>query len=180
MRISRTDLIPLLAIVGGGAVGLLTFGPQVLWLPPDDVPAREAARISRSGLPISPTGTREEVAAKPVQETTEVAAEGVRETMESLITAGPYKVLVSGRIVLPEETHLAVYPNYNGGTARGGDDRLIVVLQDPTYRRNSASASRSFRTTSVSTWPSIRPSTSGSPSETWAARSSKRLFWCCS
>ncbi len=39
MRLSRTDLVPALAIVAGGAIGaLLTFSPLVLWSPSDDVP----------------------------------------------------------------------------------------------------------------------------------------------
>ncbi len=37
MRLPRTDLVPLLAIVAGGIMGGLTFGPLVLWSPPDDV-----------------------------------------------------------------------------------------------------------------------------------------------
>ena len=37
MRRSRTDLVPMLAIIGGGAIGVLTFGPLVLWSPSDDV-----------------------------------------------------------------------------------------------------------------------------------------------
>ena len=65
----------------------------------------------------------------------EVAAQGVEETnMEALITVWPYDLSTSGLVVLPEETHWAVHPNYNGGSAQGGDDRLIVVLQDPTTR----------------------------------------------
>ena len=31
-----------------------------------------------------------------------------------------------------------VLPNYNGGSAQGGDDRLIVVLQDPITRQGFA------------------------------------------
>ena len=65
----------------------------------------------------------------------EVAAQGVEETnMEALITVWPYDLSTSGLVVLPEETHWAVHPNYNGGSAQGGDDRLIVVLQDPATR----------------------------------------------
>ena len=80
-----------------------------------------------------------EVAAESVAVANKVAAVGVQETnMEALITVWPYDISTSGRVDLPKETHLAVYPNYNGGKARGGDDRMIVVLQDPTYGRNSA------------------------------------------
>ncbi len=38
MRFSRTDLVPVLAIVAGGAIGaLLTLSPLVLWAPSEDV-----------------------------------------------------------------------------------------------------------------------------------------------
>ncbi len=38
MRLPRIDLVPVLAIVGGGAIGaLLTLGPLVLWAPSEDV-----------------------------------------------------------------------------------------------------------------------------------------------
>ena len=39
MRLSRTDLLPVLAIIGGGAVGVLTFSPLGLWSHSHDVPA---------------------------------------------------------------------------------------------------------------------------------------------
>ena len=40
MRLSRTDLVPGLAIIGGAAFGVLTFGSfLLLWSPSDDVPA---------------------------------------------------------------------------------------------------------------------------------------------
>ena len=39
MRLSRTDLVPMLAIIGGGAVSVLISGSPVLWSPSDDVPA---------------------------------------------------------------------------------------------------------------------------------------------
>ena len=59
-------------------------------------------------------------------------------SMESLITVWPYELSASALVALPKETRLAVYSNYNGGTARGGDDRLIVVLQDPITRKGFA------------------------------------------
>ena len=38
MRIPRTDLVPVLAIIAGGAIGaLLTVSPRVLWSPSEDV-----------------------------------------------------------------------------------------------------------------------------------------------
>ena len=38
MRLSRTDLVPVLAIIAGGAIGaLLTLSPRVLWSPSEDV-----------------------------------------------------------------------------------------------------------------------------------------------
>lgn len=40
MRLSRTDFVPLTAIIAGGAIGAsLTFGALVSWSPADDVPA---------------------------------------------------------------------------------------------------------------------------------------------
>ena len=40
MRLSRTELIPVLTIMAGGAIGaLVTFSPLVLWLPSNEVPA---------------------------------------------------------------------------------------------------------------------------------------------
>ena len=40
MRLSRTELVPVLTIIAGGAIGaLVTFSPLVLWSPSDDVPA---------------------------------------------------------------------------------------------------------------------------------------------
>ncbi len=40
MRLSRTDLVPMLAIIGGGAFGVLTFGSfLLLWSPFNDVTA---------------------------------------------------------------------------------------------------------------------------------------------
>ncbi len=40
MWLSRRDLVPVLTIMAGGAVGaLLTFSPMVLWSPDGDVPA---------------------------------------------------------------------------------------------------------------------------------------------
>ncbi len=39
MRLSRPDLVPVLAIIGGGAVGVLVSGSLVLGSSPDDVPA---------------------------------------------------------------------------------------------------------------------------------------------
>lgn len=73
------------------------------------------------------------VAAERPQEPNQVAVERVGEpNIEAIITVRPYQLSSSGLVVLPEETHWAVHPNYNGGSAQGGDDRLIVVLQDPT------------------------------------------------
>ena len=79
-----------------------------------------------------------EVAAESVAVANKVAAMGVQQTnMEALITVWPY-TLNSGHLVLPEETYWMVLPNYNGGAARGGDDRLIVVLMDPITRQGFA------------------------------------------
>ena len=40
MRLSRADLVPMMAIIGGAAFGVLTFGSfLLLWSPSDDVPA---------------------------------------------------------------------------------------------------------------------------------------------
>ena len=41
MRLSRTDLVPLLAIIAGEATGVLAFVTLLLWSPPADVPAPE-------------------------------------------------------------------------------------------------------------------------------------------
>jgi len=78
----------------------------------------------------SAEGERTEVTPEAVQEANEI--EGVQETMESLITVWPYDLSTSGHVVLAEETHWVVLPNYNGGKARGGDDRLTIFLIDPT------------------------------------------------
>jgi hypothetical protein len=77
----------------------------------------------------------------PVETESQVVQSVVRQveaSMEALITVWPYEISASGLVALPEETRLAVYPNYNGGSARGGDDRLIVVLQDPVTRMGVA------------------------------------------
>ena len=43
MRLSRTDLLPVLTIMAGGVVGaLLTFSPLVLWSPADDGPGPDS------------------------------------------------------------------------------------------------------------------------------------------
>ena len=42
MRLSRTDLLPVLTIIAGGVIGAsLSLSPLVLWPPADDVPAPE-------------------------------------------------------------------------------------------------------------------------------------------
>jgi hypothetical protein len=86
----------------------------------------------------SAEGERNEVTPEAVQEANEI--EGVQETMESWITVYPYDISTGGRVDLPKETYLRVLPNYNGGKAQGGDDRLIVVLHDSAYGGSSAIA----------------------------------------
>ena len=44
MKLSRTDLVSVLVIIGSGAVGLATSASLVLRLPPDNVPALSAAQ----------------------------------------------------------------------------------------------------------------------------------------
>ena len=39
MRLSRTDLVPMMAIVAGGALGALASASLAVWSPTDDVPA---------------------------------------------------------------------------------------------------------------------------------------------
>ena len=73
MRLSRTNLVPVLTIVAGGTIGaFLTISPLVLWSPSDDVPApdpvvtpfapaksatRVALKADRIGVPaVSPDG----------------------------------------------------------------------------------------------------------------------------
>ena len=58
MRLSRTDVVPMLTIVAGGVVGvLLTFSPLVLRSPADDVPAAVPAapskEVSRPARPVT-------------------------------------------------------------------------------------------------------------------------------
>ena len=49
MQLPRTDLLPVLAIVGGGAIGMLSLGPLVLWSPPDDV-AEQITADAQAGV----------------------------------------------------------------------------------------------------------------------------------
>jgi hypothetical protein len=57
------------------------------------------------------------------------------------ITLWPYeRSSPSGVVLLPTGTCLWVLPNYNGGAALGGDDRLTIVLSDTTYHENGAVA----------------------------------------
>ena len=56
MRLSRTDLVPMLAIIGGGTVCVLTFGSLVLRSASDDVTAPEPVVISQNGPSILPDG----------------------------------------------------------------------------------------------------------------------------
>jgi hypothetical protein len=59
MKLSRTDVVPVLTIVAGGVVGvLLTFSPLVLWSPAEDVPAPVPAwspskEVSRPARPVT-------------------------------------------------------------------------------------------------------------------------------
>ena len=48
MRLSRTDLVPMLAIIGGGTLSVLISGSPALWSPSDDVPAL-GHRVAPSG-----------------------------------------------------------------------------------------------------------------------------------
>ena len=64
MRLSRTDLVPVLTIIAGGVIGgLLTLRPLVLWSPADDVPTPEpevivdatlSGKVTRVGRDVSP------------------------------------------------------------------------------------------------------------------------------
>lgn len=46
MRLSRTDLVPMMAIIGGAAFGMLAFGSfLVLWSPFDDMPAPDPVAV---------------------------------------------------------------------------------------------------------------------------------------
>ena len=49
MRLTRTDFVPLLAIIAGGVIGVLAFGPLVLWSPPDDV-AEQMVADAQAGV----------------------------------------------------------------------------------------------------------------------------------
>ena len=59
MRLSRTDVVPMLTIVAGGVVGvLLTFSPLALWSSAEDVPAPVPAwspskEVSRPARPVT-------------------------------------------------------------------------------------------------------------------------------
>ena len=53
MRLSRTDLVPVLAIIGGGAVGVLVSGSLLLSLRSDDVPVADQSVIVPDGQRIS-------------------------------------------------------------------------------------------------------------------------------
>ena len=59
MRLSRTDVVPMLTIVAGGVVGgLLTFSPLVPWSPADEVAAPVPAwslckEVSRPARPVT-------------------------------------------------------------------------------------------------------------------------------
>ena len=129
MRLPRTDLVPALAIMAGGIIGAsLSLGPLILRSAPDQVRAPEPAEVSRNAPSALPTGSPDEVVVEAIEET----------NIEALITVWPYNVSTSGLVNLPEETFWTVLPNYNGGSAQGGDDRLIVVLQDPITRQGFA------------------------------------------
>ncbi len=64
MRLSRTDVIPVLVIIAGGLIGAsLTLSPLVLWSPSDDVAAPEpevsvdatlSGKVTRVGREVSP------------------------------------------------------------------------------------------------------------------------------
>ena len=49
MRLPRTGLVPLLTIIAGGAIGVLAFGPLVLWSPPDDA-AKQVTADEQAGV----------------------------------------------------------------------------------------------------------------------------------
>ena len=117
MRLFQEDLVPVLAITVSAIFGALASGSLLLSARADNASAY----------------------AQPIQTLAQGVVERTRDTnTEALITVWPYEISASGLVALPEETRLAVYPNYNGGTARGGDDRLIVVLQDPVTRMGVA------------------------------------------
>ncbi len=129
MRLPNTDLVPVLTIVAGGAIGvLLTLGPLVVLSAPRPVPVLEPVELSMRAPTVLPTESPAEVVVEAAEET----------NIEAVITVWPYNVSPSGLVDLPEETFWMVLPNYNGGSARGGDDRLIVVLNDPVTRQGSA------------------------------------------
>ena len=54
MRFSRTDLVPMLAIIGGGAASVLISGSLLLWSPSDDVPAPGHRVAPSMRVPASP------------------------------------------------------------------------------------------------------------------------------
>ena len=129
MRLPDTDLVPVLTIVAGGAIGvLLTLGPLVVLSAPGPVPVLEPVEFSQKAPSALPTESPAKVVVEATEET----------NIEAVITVWPYNVRRSGLVVLPEETFWVVLPNYNGGSANGGDDRLIVVLQDPVTRQGFA------------------------------------------
>ncbi len=51
MMLSRSNLVPVLAIIAGGAIGaLLTFSPLVLWSPSDDVAEQTTAEARADAI----------------------------------------------------------------------------------------------------------------------------------
>ena len=51
MMLSRRNLVPVLAIIAGGAIGaLLTFSPLVLWSPSDDVAEQMTAEARADAI----------------------------------------------------------------------------------------------------------------------------------
>ena len=59
MRLSHTDLLPVMAIIGGGAVGVLTFSPLALWSTSDDMlpPVIDVPSVPVPDLSAEPTIT---------------------------------------------------------------------------------------------------------------------------
>ena len=61
MRLSGTNLVPVLAIIAGGVIGAsLSFGTLLLWSPPDDVPTPEpeVTRVGVEQYDVSPRDER--------------------------------------------------------------------------------------------------------------------------
>ena len=98
MCLSRRDLVPVLTIIAGGAVGaLLTFSPLVLWSPDGDVPALDPV--------VAPSVTVE-----PVTRVVEMEGMGV----PALSPDGRWLAYVSDETG-SSEVYVRAFPDVNSG-----------------------------------------------------------------